>query len=149
MWGKDVADSYDATSAMMFEPTMLDPVVELLAELADGGPALELAIGTGRIALPLIDRGVEVHGIELSPHMVDQLRVKPGGEMVDVVVGDIDLSEGERTLRPGVPGVEHDHERDDPGRTDGRLPECGRAPRTRWPVRRRGDRAAAPPGSSG
>jgi SAM-dependent methyltransferase len=61
----------------------------LLAELAGDGPALEFAIGTGRIALPLQARGVEVHGIELSPHMVEQLRAKPGGAELPVTLGDM------------------------------------------------------------
>ena len=61
----------------------------LLAELAGEGRALEFAIGTGRIALPLIERGVAVHGIELSPHMVEQLRAKPGGAEVQVTPGDM------------------------------------------------------------
>jgi len=62
-----------------------------LADLAKGGPALEFAIGTGRIALPLSDLGVQVDGIELSPAMVDQLRGKPGGELLDVTTGDMSL----------------------------------------------------------
>ena len=61
----------------------------LLAELAGEGRALEFAIGTGRIALPLIERGVAVHGIELSPHMVEQLRAKQGGAEVPVTPGDM------------------------------------------------------------
>jgi SAM-dependent methyltransferase len=61
----------------------------LLAELAGDGPALEFAIGTGRIALPLQACGVEVHGIELSPHMVEQLRAKPGGAELPVTLGDM------------------------------------------------------------
>jgi len=65
-----------------------DAAVELLAQLADGGPALELAIGTGRIALPLAARGIEVDGIDLSPAMVDQLRAKPGGDRIPVTIGD-------------------------------------------------------------
>src|SRR6188508_228986 len=69
-----------------------DEAVAFLAELAGDGPALELAIGTGRIGLPLRARGVEVHGIELSPHMVDQLRKKPGGERVPVTIGDMTSS---------------------------------------------------------
>ena len=69
-WGEDVAVAYDATSAAMYDPGILRPTVDLLTELARGGPALELAIGTGRVALPLTEQGVEVHGIELSPHMV-------------------------------------------------------------------------------
>jgi SAM-dependent methyltransferase len=88
-WGEDVAAAYDATSAAMFAPEVLDPAVARLAELAAGGPALELAIGTGRVALPLAQRGVEVRGIELSPHMVDQLRQKPGGADLPVTIGDM------------------------------------------------------------
>jgi SAM-dependent methyltransferase len=61
----------------------------LLAELAGEGPALEFAIGTGRIALPLAEREVAVHGIELSPHMVEQLRMKPGGAELPVTLGDM------------------------------------------------------------
>src|SRR3954471_5849734 len=80
MWGKEIAEAYDATTGGMFGPDVLGPTVDLLVELAEGGPALELAIGTGRVALPLLARGVEVHGIELSPHMVDRLRAKPGGD---------------------------------------------------------------------
>ena len=75
-----VAKRYDETSADMFEPAAVDPVVDLLAELAGDGRALELGIGTGRIALPLAARGVPVHGIELSQAMIAQLRSKPGGE---------------------------------------------------------------------
>jgi len=63
--------------------------VEVLAELADGGPVLELAIGTGRMALPLVERGLTVAGIEASPEMVAKLRAKPGGEAVRVIVGDM------------------------------------------------------------
>lgn len=88
-WGQDVADNYDATSAEMFDPAVLDPAVDLLAALAAGGPALEFAVGTGRVALPLSDRGVEVHGIELSAPMVDQLRRKPGADAIPVTIGDM------------------------------------------------------------
>jgi SAM-dependent methyltransferase len=89
MWGKDIADVYDTTAAAMFEPAVLDPIVDVLAELAGDGPALELAVGTGRVALALSARGVPVHGIELSPHMVEQLRRKPGADAVQVIVGDM------------------------------------------------------------
>jgi SAM-dependent methyltransferase len=88
-WGDDIAAVYDATYAEMFDPAVLAPTVDVLAELAGSGPALELAIGTGRVALPLRERGVEVHGIELSPAMVEQLRAKPGGDAVPVVLGDM------------------------------------------------------------
>ncbi len=72
----------------MFEPDVVGPAVDLLAELADGGRALEFGIGTGRIALPLARRGVPVHGIDLSQAMVDRLRAKPGGDGIDVTLGD-------------------------------------------------------------
>jgi SAM-dependent methyltransferase len=72
----------------MFEPAVVDPVVEFLAELAGGGRTLEFGIGTGRIALPLARRGVSVHGIELSKAMVARLRAKPGGEDIGVSIGD-------------------------------------------------------------
>jgi SAM-dependent methyltransferase len=88
-WGPDIAETYDATSAEMFDPAVLQPAVDVLAELADGGPALEFAIGTGRVALALQERGVVVHGIELSPHMLDQLRAKPGGDRIPVELGDM------------------------------------------------------------
>jgi len=85
----EVAERYDAGSPEMFAPEVLGPTVEVLAGLAGGGRALELAIGTGRVALPLAERGVEVHGIELSQAMVDQLRAKPGGDRIPVTVGDM------------------------------------------------------------
>jgi SAM-dependent methyltransferase len=84
-----VAARYDDDSAEMFDPAVLEPAVALLAELAGGGPALEFGIGTGRIALPLRERGVAVSGIELSAAMVERLRAKPGGADVEVVVGDM------------------------------------------------------------
>jgi len=62
--------------------------VEFLAQLAEHGPTLELAIGAGRIALPLAARGIRVDGIDISPAMVDQLRAKPGGDKISVVIGD-------------------------------------------------------------
>jgi SAM-dependent methyltransferase len=83
-----IAKSYEAKWPELFEPAMVDPVVELLAELAGTGTALELGIGTGRIAIPLRRRGVPVHGIELSPDMVAQLRTKPGSDDVGLTVGD-------------------------------------------------------------
>jgi SAM-dependent methyltransferase len=83
-----VAARYDESSAEMFAPEVVDPVVDFLAELAGSGRALELGIGTGRIALPLAARGVPVHGIELSKAMVAQLRTKPGSEEIGVTIGD-------------------------------------------------------------
>jgi SAM-dependent methyltransferase len=83
-----IARSYEARWPELFEPAAIDPVVEFLAGLAGGGAALELGIGTGRIAIPLSRRGVRVHGIDLSPDMVAELRAKPGGGGVGVTVGD-------------------------------------------------------------
>jgi len=88
-WDREIAEVYDATSSAMFAPEVLDPCVDVLLELARGGPALELAIGTGRVALPLSSRGVTVHGIELSAAMVDQLRAKPGADAIEVTIGDM------------------------------------------------------------
>jgi Methyltransferase domain len=87
-FGEQVAASYDAGSAAMFEPAVLEPTVDFLAGLAGGGAALELGIGTGRVALPLSARGVPVHGIDLSTAMVDRLKEKPGADRVGVTIGD-------------------------------------------------------------
>src|SRR5215208_5624784 len=87
-FGEPVAARYDQSSADMFEPPVVAPVVDVLAGLAGDGAALELGIGTGRIALPLSERGVRVHGIDLSEAMVAQLHEKPGGERIEVAMGD-------------------------------------------------------------
>lgn len=84
-----VAARYDVDAADMFHPRVLDPVVDFLADQAGGGAALELAIGTGRVAVPLSRRGVPVHGIELSQAMVDRLREKPEADGIEVTVGDM------------------------------------------------------------
>ena len=85
----EVAARYDRDVAERFEPEHLDRTVDLLAELASGRPVLEFAVGTGRIALPLAARGVEVHGIELSGAMVAEMRRKPGGADIPVTIGDM------------------------------------------------------------
>jgi SAM-dependent methyltransferase len=87
-FGEGIAAAYDDSAADMFRSDVVDPAVDVLAELAGGGPALELGIGTGRIALPLAARGIPVHGIDMSRAMVDRLRAKPGGDTVDVTIGD-------------------------------------------------------------
>jgi SAM-dependent methyltransferase len=87
-FGEHVASRYDEWDAAAFEPAAVDPVVDFLAGLAGDGAALELGIGTGRIALPLAARGVHVHGIELSSAMVARLKAKPGSEAIGVSVGD-------------------------------------------------------------
>jgi SAM-dependent methyltransferase len=89
VWDEEIADAYDAGCADMFEPAVVEPTVDLLAAIAGDARALEFAIGTGRIALPLRRRGVPVTGIELSPPMVEKLRAKPGGAAIDVAIGDM------------------------------------------------------------
>jgi len=98
-FGEPVAEHYDETSDAMFDPAVVDPAVDLLADLAAGGRALELGIGTGRIALPLAARGVDVHGIDLSEAMVARLRAKPGGDRIPVTMGDF------TTATAGRPGT--------------------------------------------
>jgi SAM-dependent methyltransferase len=87
-FGERVAARYDDSSAEMFRPEVVEPAVDFLAELAGDGAALELGIGTGRIALPLARRGVRVHGIDLSEAMVARLLAKPGAERIEVTIGD-------------------------------------------------------------
>ncbi|MFI0349499.1 class I SAM-dependent DNA methyltransferase [Actinomadura sp. 9N407] len=87
-FGERIAASYDESSADMFQEDAVDAAVDVLAELAGGGRALELGIGTGRIALPLARRGVPVHGIDLSRAMVARLRAKPGSDAIGVTIGD-------------------------------------------------------------
>ncbi|MGW1723537.1 class I SAM-dependent DNA methyltransferase [Streptomyces sp. NPDC002306] len=97
-FGERVAATYDESSADMFEPSVVDATVDFLAALAGGGRALELGIGTGRIALPLAGRGVPVHGIDLSRAMVARLRDKPGGAGIGVTIGDFATTRVEGTF---------------------------------------------------
>jgi SAM-dependent methyltransferase len=85
---EQIAQGYDARPADLFEPAVVDPAVSFLADLAGTGAALELGIGTGRIALPLSRRGVRIHGLDLSPAMVAQLQTKPGSDEIGVTIGD-------------------------------------------------------------
>jgi SAM-dependent methyltransferase len=87
-FGENVAARFDERYAGQADPAVVEPMVTLLAELAGGGGALELGIGTGRIALPLAERGVPVHGIELSEAMAARLQGKPGAERIGVTIGD-------------------------------------------------------------
>ena len=87
LWDAETAEQYDETSGFMFAPEVLDPAVRLLADLAGDGPVLELAIGTGRVAIPLAERGLAVSGIELSQPMVDRLHAKR--DDIPVVTGDM------------------------------------------------------------
>ena len=97
-FGERVAERYDESSADMFEPAVVDPIVDFLADLAGSGAALELGIGTGRIALPLAQRGIRVHGIDLSEAMVAMLRAKPGVEDIEVTMGDFATTRVEGTF---------------------------------------------------
>jgi len=83
-----VAARYDDDAAALFGTEATDPVIDFLTDLAGNGRVLELGIGTGRIALPLAQRGVPVHGIDLSEAMVAMLRAKAGGEDIGVTIGD-------------------------------------------------------------
>jgi SAM-dependent methyltransferase len=98
-FGDDVAARYDETSADRSSPDVLGPTVDLLAEIAGDGKALELAVGTGRVALPLAARGVPVSGIELSTAMVDRLRAKAGAHLVEVTIGDMSTTRVDGTFR--------------------------------------------------
>jgi SAM-dependent methyltransferase len=98
-FGEPVAATYDETSDKMFDPAVVGPTVDFLAELAGDGRALELGIGTGRIALPLAARGVEVRGIDLSRAMIARLRAKPGGEGIGVTIGDFATTRVDSTFR--------------------------------------------------
>ena len=85
----EVAATYDDESGGRFAPAALDATSDFLAGHAGDGRALELGVGTGRVALPLAARGVPVSGIELSPDMLGRLRAKPGGDAIEVVEGDM------------------------------------------------------------
>ena len=83
-----IAEQYETLWPELFDSAVLDPTVDLLAELAGAGPALEFGVGTGRVALPLSRRGILVRGIELSPAMAARLRAEDGGAGIEVIVGD-------------------------------------------------------------
>ena len=95
---EQIAARYDADSADMFDPALLEATVSFLADLAGTGGALELGVGTGRIALPLSQRGVRVHGIDLSSAMIAQLQAKPGAEEIGVSIGDFATTTVEGTF---------------------------------------------------
>jgi SAM-dependent methyltransferase len=97
-FGEPVAARFDERYADQADPEVVDPIVDFLFALARGGSALELGVGTGRIALPLARRGVKVHGIDLSEAMVARLRAKPGAERVGVTVGDFATTNVEGTF---------------------------------------------------
>jgi SAM-dependent methyltransferase len=96
-FGEEVAARYDEETSG-FEPAVLNPTVDFLVEHARGGAALELGIGTGRVAVPLAQRGVPVHGIDLSEAMVARLHAKPGAEEIGVTIGDFATTKVDRTF---------------------------------------------------
>jgi SAM-dependent methyltransferase len=98
-FGEAIAEHYDAAQSDQFEQAAIDRTVSFLADLAGDGDALELGIGTGRIALPLRRRGVRVHGIDLSAAMVARLRAKPGAADIDVTIGDFATTRVSGTYR--------------------------------------------------
>jgi SAM-dependent methyltransferase len=146
---KRIAKSYEAKWPELFEPAAVDPVVRFLAELAGPGAALELGVGTGRIALPLSRRGVRVHGIDLSPDMVAELRAKPDSDDIGVTIGDFATTRVDGRfmlaylLRNTIMNLTT------PGWAGGMLPERRRPARARRVFRDRGrgsGAAAAPTG---
>jgi SAM-dependent methyltransferase len=88
-FGERIAAGYDESDGEEFDSQVIDQTVDFLAELATNGRALEFGIGTGRVALPIAQRGVQVHGVDLSEAMVARLRAKPGGEHIGVTIGDL------------------------------------------------------------
>lgn len=89
IWDDEAARLYDTPGVGMFAPEVVGPTVDRLRELAGGGRVLELAIGTGRVAVPLVEAGVDVAGIELCQPMIDRLRTKATAEQIPVVLGDM------------------------------------------------------------
>ena len=107
---EDIAATYDEDSADRFDPDLLATTADFLAEQAGDGRALELAIGTGRVAVPLVARGVPVAGIELSPYMLARLRAKPEAAGIEVVEGDMTTDAGGRRVLARLPRLQHDHQ---------------------------------------
>ena len=98
-FGERIATTYRQKWPHLFEPEVIEPTVSFLAELAGGGAAIEFGVGTGRIAIPLSQRGVRVHGIDLSPAMVAQMRATPDAEGIGVTIGDFATTRVDGTFR--------------------------------------------------
>jgi SAM-dependent methyltransferase len=94
-----IAATYREKWPELYRPEVIEPTVSFLAGLAAGGAALEFGVGTGRIAIPLSQRGVAVHGIDLSPDMIAELRAEPGGQAVDATIGDFAVTRVDGTFR--------------------------------------------------
>ena len=141
IWDADAARRYDTPGTGMFAPEVLGPTVDRLAALAGDGRALEFAIGTGRVAIPLAERGVPVSGIELSAPMIDQLRTKVDEATIPVVVGDMATARAPGDVHARLPRLQHHLQPADPGRAGRVLPKRGSPPHTGRPLR---DRAVGP-----
>jgi SAM-dependent methyltransferase len=128
-----MAERYDESKADMFEPAVVDPAVDFLANLAGQDATLELGIGTGRIALPLARRGVRVHGIDLSEAMVARLRAKPGAEQISVTIGDFDLNRTSGLLNTRAAASAASCDWATRREATDRMAGCG-ATRSRWPA---------------
>ncbi|MGB7053412.1 MAG: class I SAM-dependent methyltransferase [Acidimicrobiales bacterium] len=89
LFDQRIAQNYETRWPEVVDPAVVEPIVDFLADQAGDGPVLELAVGTGRIAVPLRQRGISVSGIDLSPDMVAELRAKPGADDIDVTIGDM------------------------------------------------------------
>ena len=119
-YGDRIAETYDA----LYEGTLdTEGAVETLADLAAGGPVLELAIGTGRLALPLVEKGLEVHGIDASERMVEKLRAKPGGERDPGDDGRLRRRRGRGRVPADLHRIQHALRAADAGR-----PACAASP---------------------
>lgn len=101
-FGEGHAARYDDAVSSRFDPSVVDPAVDFLAGLAGEGAALELGIGTGRIALPLAQRGIQVHGIDLATAMVDRLRAKQGAESIATTIGDFSTTRSREPSRSSI-----------------------------------------------
>jgi 2-polyprenyl-3-methyl-5-hydroxy-6-metoxy-1,4-benzoquinol methylase len=118
-----VAAAYDSLEGREESASQdIEATVEFLAGLAGSGPALEFGIGTGRVGLPLAQRGVPTQGIDLSRAMVARLKAKPGGEGVPVTIRRLRHDAGRRLVPVRLPDLQHDHEPDDEGGAGGVLP---------------------------
>ena len=138
-YGDRIADLYDDRYIGSFAEDTTK-AVSFLNELAGAGPALELGVGTGRIALPLAENGVEVHGIDASEAMLAKLRAKPGGETIPVTVGTFPISRS-KLASARVCGLQHLLRPADAGRAGLLLRGCRRSPGARRDLRDAGVRA--------
>ena len=135
IWDEDAAGHYDTHGVGMFAPDVLGPTVDRLRALSDGGRALEMAIGTGRVAVPLAEAGVAVAGIELSQPMIDQLRSKVDAECIPVVLGDMTTARVEGVFSLVYLVFNGISKRAHAAAPDRRVRERCRSPRTKGPLR--------------